>query len=190
MMDRRLFARLLDERKDAVYGYALYMLSSVDEAEDVTQDVFLKLFRQGGEVEEAALSAWLMRVCRNACLDRLRRIKVRRSHRADPSQTVSGAGVLEEGSEASGREASFDLSDEGAGAEGIEQRVEIDRLVEAMQELPEPQRSVILLRESRDMAYQDIAELLGISLSSVKVSLHRARRKVREMFTEERGAEL
>lgn len=183
-LDRPAFAHLLEEHKDAVFGMAVNLLGQREDAEDVVQEVFLKLYRKGDQVQEAARPAWLMRVGRNACLDRLRRRKVRRQHRADPGQTFQGVGLLEEFEAASGREASYDLSDEGAGAQVMERQAELRRVVAAMRELNEPQRSVILLRELQDMAYEDIASTLEISLSSVKVSLHRARKKLREMLSQ------
>ena len=183
-MERAAFAHLLEEHKDAVFGMAVNLLGQREDAEEVVQEVFLKLWRQGDQVQELARPAWLMRVGRNACLDRLRRRKVRRHHRADPSQTVTGVGLLEELEAASGREASFDLSDEGVGAQAMEEQVQLQRVVAAMRELKEPQRSVILLRELQDMAYEDIASTLEISLSSVKVTLHRARKKLRQTLSQ------
>ena len=186
-MERRVFAQLVAERKNALFGFALHMLGNVEDAEDVAQDVLVKLWHQGDEVDPVARGAWMMRVCRNACLDRLRRRKVRQRHSADPTVTAMGAGVPDLDEDASGREVSFDLSDQGAGALQIEHEVEIEQVSEAMQRLNEPQRSVIILRELHDMAYDDIAQALGSSLSSVKVSLHRDRKRLRELLTS--GAE-
>jgi RNA polymerase sigma-70 factor (ECF subfamily) len=181
-MDRPQFNRLLHEQKDAVFGLAVHLLASREEAEDVVQDVFLKLWRKGDEVEAQSRPAWLLRVCRNACLDRLRRRKVRRHHRADPSQTRLGVGSPRELDGRSGRELSFDLSDEGAGAQQVEDRSEVQRIVSAMQRLSEPQRSIIMMRELQGLSYEEIASTTELSLSAVKVSLHRARKKVRQIF--------
>ncbi len=183
-MDRPAFNRLLLEQKDAVYGLAVHLLDSREEAQDVVQDVFLKLWRKGGAVEVQSRPAWLLRVCRNACLDRLRRRKVRRHHRADPSQIKLGVGSPRELDGDSGRELSFDLSDEGAGAQQVEDRSEVRRIVAAMQRLSEPQRSIIMMRELQGFSYEEIASTTELSLSAVKVSLHRARKKVRRMFEE------
>jgi RNA polymerase sigma-70 factor (ECF subfamily) len=187
-MDRQDFARLLREHKDPVYGLAVHLLDSPEDAQDVVQDVFLKLWRRGQEVEAAARPAWLMRVCRNACLDHLRRRKVRRQHHAEPGQTFKGVGSPEELEGSSGREAHFELSDEGAGARHIEDRSEVQRIVLAMRELKEPQRSVIMLRELHDLSYEEIARVTELSLSAVKVNLHRARKRVRQMFEEPKEA--
>jgi len=178
-MDRPAFTRLLYEHKDAVYGLAVHLLRSREEAEDVVQDVFLKLWRQGERVEAASCGVWLMRVCRNACLDRLRRRRVRSRHRDDPLTTTHGLHAPAPGEEGMAIEGSVDLSDGGAGARHIEREVEVHEVVQAMGDLDEPHRSVIMLRELHHLSYEEIAEVTGLSLSSVKITLHRARKSVR-----------
>ncbi len=76
-------------------------------------------------------------------------------------------------------EGSVDLSDGGAGARHIEREVEVHEVVQAMGDLDEPHRSVIMLRELHHLSYEEIAEVTGLSLSSVKITLHRARKSVR-----------
>jgi len=182
-MDRTSFTRLLHEHKDAVYGLAVQLLRNRDDAEDVVQEVFLKLWRKGDEVETASCGVWLMRVCRNACLDRFRRQRVRLRHTLGPAATVQGVRSTGDG-EGQEDEDSFDLSDEGAGARRIEHETESHEVVAAMRELDEPQRSVILLREVHHLSYEEIAQVTGMSLGAVKVSLHRARRRVRHRLGE------
>ena len=65
--------------------------------------------------------------------------------------------------------------------------LDVQRMVEAMEELKEPQRSIILLREVQDFTYEEIAQALDLSLSAVKVYLHRARKKVRQRFEGDGG---
>jgi len=184
MRNRPAFTRLVEEHKNAVYGLAVHLLRSREDAEDVVQDVFLKLWRKGDEVEESSRRVWLMRVCRNACLDRLRRRRVRLRHRADPSMTVRRTGPFSPEERDSGREELFDLSDEGAGARRIEDATGVTEVIEAMRELKEPQRSVMVLRELHHLPYEEIARVLEMSLSAVKVDLYRARRKVRRRLEE------
>ena len=68
-------------------------------------------------------------------------------------------------------------------------QLDIEKLVRAMGELKEPQRSIILLREVQDLSYEEIAENLDLSLSAVKVYLHRARKKIRAAFEEDWSGE-
>jgi RNA polymerase sigma-70 factor (ECF subfamily) len=183
-MNRELFENLLDEHKDAVFGLAVYLLGRQEDAEDVTQETFLRLFRAGEEIEESMARWWLLRVARNLSLDQLRRRKVRdRSHAGIPEELGRGrVGIeIEDGDR---RERQLEVSDLGTGALHMEQQVELQRLVRAMETLNEPYRSVIVMRELNDLPYNEIASALDMTLSAVKVTLHRARKKLREMFPE------
>ena len=96
--------------------------------------------------------------------------------------TVRRTGPFSPEERDSGREELFDLSDEGAGARRIEDATGVTEVIEAMRELKEPQRSVMVLRELHHLPYEEIARVL--SLSAVKVDLYRARRKVRRRLEE------
>jgi RNA polymerase sigma-70 factor (ECF subfamily) len=186
-MERETFADLLQRHKDAVYGYALHLAGSAEDAEDIVQHVFLTLWRRGDDVRDEALQGWLLRVCRNACFDLHRRRKVRRDWSRTAREGMDGSVVqrVQVGAEEGDRV--VDLGDSGAGADAIEQRVDAGWLVRSMQQLPEQQRAVLVLREIRDMTYEDIATTLGISLGAVKVTLHRARRRLRELVEAREG---
>lgn len=183
-MDRRTFEQLLREHRDVVYGTARYLVRSKEDAEDVVQETFIRLWRCGDEVEVVSVRAWLLRVCRNLCLDTLRRRKVRERARAiEQVQERGRLGI--EIAEDDGRERSLEVSDLGSGALRTEVELDAQRMVAAMEELKEPQRSIILLREVDDLSYEEIATVLDLSLSAVKVYLHRARRKIRMRFERE-----
>ena len=183
-MNRDLFERLLEEHKDAVYGLSVYLLGKQEDAEDVTQETFLRLYRAGEEIEESMARWWLLRVARNLCLDQLRRQKVRdRSQPGIPEELGRGrVGIeIEDGDR---RERQLEVSDLGTGALHMEQQIELQKLVRAMETLNEPYRSVIVMRELNDLPYNEIASALDMTLSAVKVTLHRARKKLRELFPE------
>lgn len=181
-MDRRTFEQLLNEHRDSVYGTARYLVRSTEDAEDVVQETFIRLWRAGDAVEIESVRAWLLRVCRNLCLDTLRRRKVRDRARASADQVSERGRLGIEIPEDDGRERSLEVSDLGSGALHTETSLDVQRMVEAMEELKEPQRSIILLREVNDFTYEEIAEALDLSLSAVKVYLHRARKKIRQRF--------
>jgi DNA-directed RNA polymerase specialized sigma24 family protein len=126
-----------------VYSFARYLLSSREEAEDVTQEVLLRLWRHHRGVDEERLGAWLLRVTRNACYDLLRK---RRQETA-------------------------------AGFRG--------RLLAALADLGEPYKSVVILREVQGLPHREIGEALGIPEVTVRVHLHRGRRKLRERLKED-----
>ncbi len=186
-MDRRIFENLLREHKDAIYGFAFYLLGNAEDAEDVTQDVFISLWNAGEEIEVKAAKWWLLRVCKNACLDLLRRRKVRQ--RAKTDGKVLGRGrVGIEHMESARREQILDVSDAGEGALQTELAMDMERVFEVMRGLKEPQQSIIILREMHDLSYEEIAETLELSMSAVKVYLHRARKKVRDTFAADNPA--
>jgi len=183
-MDRKQFEALLGEHRDAVYGTARYLLGRSEDAEDVTQEAFIRLWHQRDQIEIASARYWLLRVSRNLCLDALRRRKVRERARG-PERDRVGIEIPED----DGRERRLEVSDLGSGALHTEMALDIQRLVQAMKELKEPQRSIILLREVQDLTYEEIAETLDLSLSAVKVYLHRARKKIRARFQDDGLAE-
>lgn len=158
------FHELVEEHQHRVFGFAAYYLRNQEEAEDVTQEVLLRLWRNIERVEPEKAGAWLTRVTRNACFDCLRS---RRSR-----GRIFQAGLDCEAIEAAD------------GADSPEQALaarDVDRLLkEAVAALDEPYRSIALLREVQGRSYQEIADALELPLNTVKTYLHRARRRLRE----------
>jgi RNA polymerase sigma-70 factor (ECF subfamily) len=144
-----------------VYSVCFRLLRDAHEAEDVTQEAFLKYWQLSGEVRGA--KAWLITVARNKCLDRLRSNK--RFVDADPE-------IFEQQS---------DDRDPEWHASRNETASKLDRLVN---ELPEPQRSLILLFDVQGMTGAECAEVLDLNVNQVKVYLHRARRRLRQALEE------
>jgi RNA polymerase sigma-70 factor (ECF subfamily) len=153
-----------------VYSFARYLLSSREEAEDVTQEVLLRLWRHQDGVEEKRLGSWLLRVTRNACYDLLRR------RRSDATQTLAASLDDEAAQELASAE-----PDPQAQAEAADFR---RRLLAALGELGEPYKSIIILREVQGLAHREIGEALGIPEGTVRVHLHRGRKKLREQLRE------
>jgi RNA polymerase sigma factor (sigma-70 family) len=146
-----------------VYGYALRLLGDEDDAADVTQDVLVRLWRQGESVEPERRTAWVLRVTRNACLDALRSRQTRRAH-------TPNDGALVDAARCNGHSPA-------ALTEAADFRRHLDH---ALAHLDEPYRSIIILREIQDLPYQEIAETLDLPLNTLKVYLHRGRRRLRE----------
>jgi RNA polymerase sigma-70 factor (ECF subfamily) len=143
----------------AVYRFAAGLLRDPREAEDVVQDTFLQYWQHGSTVEQPR--AWLLRVARTACLDRLRKSGRLVSHEQadlpEPSEDRDPAWYYEQG------ELSADLQ-------------------KCVDTLPEPQRSLIVLFDVQGADGATCARVLGLSVNQVKVYLHRARRKLREQL--------
>jgi RNA polymerase sigma factor (sigma-70 family) len=153
-----------------IYSFARYLLSSREEAEDVTQEVLLRLWRHQDGVEEERLGSWLLRVTRNACYDLLRR------RRSDATQSMAASLDDEAAQELASTE-----PDPASRAEAADFR---RRLLAALGELGEPYKSIVILREVQGLAHREIGEALGIPEVTVRVHLHRGRKKLRERLRE------
>jgi RNA polymerase sigma-70 factor (ECF subfamily) len=140
----------------AVYRLCYGLLRDPHEAEDVTQEAFLKYWQRGGDVR--GVKAWLLTVARNACLDRLR--TANRWVDVEPAQL----------------EAESDGRDPEWHAKRDETATRLQTLVER---LPEPHRSLVLLFDVEGLTGIECAEVLGLSVNQVKVYLHRARKRLR-----------
>lgn len=139
-----------------VYQTAAGLLRDPAEAEDVTQETFTQYWQHGAEAEHT--KAWLLRVARNRCLDRLRR-RTRIEYR-EPENLPEPA-------------------DHRDALVSLELDEMTQRLRCAVASLPEPQRSIVMLFSLQGMSGKDCAQALGLSVNQVKVYLHRARAHLR-----------
>jgi RNA polymerase sigma-70 factor (ECF subfamily) len=142
-----------------VYRLAAALLRDAREAEDVVQETFLKYWQGGAGVEQPR--EWLLRVARNASLERLRR---------------SGRLVSHEQAQLP------EPSDERDPAWHYEQRELEAELRKRVDSLPEPHRSLIVLFDVQGLDGTACARILGLNVNQVKVYLHRARRRLREQL--------
>lgn len=153
--------------RQRVYSLAFHVLSDEDEAADVTQDVFIRLWKHRSSVDAERLEAWLIRVTRNASIDAWRRRKTRERVYLSDTETVEvQPGAMR--------------SPEGSTSASMFH----DRLQQALEELGEPHRSIVVLREIQEYQYEEISEALELPLNTVKVYLHRARKALRESLGE------
>jgi RNA polymerase sigma-70 factor (ECF subfamily) len=172
--DQGALEELIRQFGGKVYYLALQYTKNAQDAEEVLQDVFLKIFRRIDTFRSAArLSPWLYKIAVNTALMKLRE---QRKHRRD--KTVS----LEEWTAPSGSdhmpaEGSFDrLADEAPDARDQLIRKEKQHAVRsAVGQLPEIYRTVVGLRDIDGLSLEEIAEVLNISIPAVKSRLHRAR---------------
>lgn len=157
----RRYEQVVRQHQDRVFSYAYYALGSREEAEDVAQDVFIRLWDHWTELDQANVTGWIIRVARNACLDRLRQRQTR-------------AALLHEHYD--DREPYTEPEpDTGTNRVALQRQIEA-----AIRELDEPYRSIVILREIDEHSYEAIASALTMPLNTVKVYLHRARKMLRE----------
>lgn len=164
---RTTFEVLVQQHQHRVYGFACFYLKDHVLAEDVTQDVFLRLWSHREEIDEARLPGWLIRVTRNACIDILRKQKLERRlmdvNTDDLEMKDSGEPTPEDTTE------TLDFQ---------------EQLQRALDGMTEPYRSIVILREIQEMKYEEISEALDLPLNTTKVYLHRARKMLRHQLNE------
>jgi RNA polymerase sigma-70 factor (ECF subfamily) len=162
---KKPFRNLADKYRDRVYTFAYYGLNNREEAEDVTQDVLVKLWQNIEKVDPEKLPAWVMRVTRNAVIDTARRRRTRSSVIADAMEFEMAESVV---------------AAPGSDTEKVVRTRELrDSLEQALAAVDEPYRSIIVMREIQDLTYAEIADALEMPLNTVKVYLHRGRAMLR-----------
>jgi len=163
-----MFKEILRLHRDRVFSYALYYLRDRDDAEDVTQDAFLRLWQKRREVDPQRTEAWLVRVAHNLCIDRTRRLKTVRKRLGNPDQRIVA-----------------DIPATGGGS-APDHRLQRDQtravLLEAMAGLKEETRSALIMHYFQGLKLDEVADILGKKTSTVKVQLHRARRALRRVL--------
>ncbi len=166
--DHGAFARLVDTYKQPVYNIAYRMLRNAAEAEDATQEVFLRAYLKLASYDrERKFSSWLLSIASNYCIDVLRR------RRATLVPLEDEEFVLP----------SREPGPEQSALEG-EQRAIIARAIDA---LPPAYRLPTILRYYYDLPYEEIERITGLTESTVKTRLHRARRMIKDLL-EQQGA--
>lgn len=153
------FRRLCQEHRDRIYTFAFYYMGNREDAEDITQEVLFRLWHHGLRMDDESVAAWLTRVARNACLDALRQ---RRRYRSvvsaqDPEPVLA------------------------VEADDVDLRRQLEA---ALTRLESPLREIVIMREIQDLSYREISQSLELPLNTVKVYLHRGRRRLRALLQE------
>ncbi|HTE17760.1 MAG TPA: sigma-70 family RNA polymerase sigma factor [Armatimonadota bacterium] len=171
--DAHAFETLFRKYQTYVYNIALGMLGNGEDAADITQETFLRLHRRLDSFRgDSSFSTWLYRVAVNLCITELRRRGRSRfqfledmAHDEDPRSQEAGPSPVDV----------------------VE--LEEDRQVvhQVLRTLPPDYRAVMVLRHFQQLAYEEIAEVLGLSLSQVKTRLFRARKMFKDRFTSYAG---
>lgn len=152
---------------DRIFRYHLSLVHNPSEAEDLTQDTFLRAYSHRDSLRDPnAVRGWLYRIATHICLDRLRQRVVQ---------------VSIDGEEGERKVAS--VASEMPSALEVTERDETGACVQrCLDFLSDSYRAVILLHEGHSLTVPEIAELLGESVGTIKIRLHRARRKLQEIM--------
>ena len=164
--DAAAFAQLVDKYKQPVINLAYRTLRDPTEAEDLAQNVFVQVHKSAHRYEASAkFSTWLFTITRNLCLNEIRR---RSRHPAES---------LDQTHHESDEQPLHQVEDKGVASppqQLMHGELE-EKIGEALAELPENQRTALLLCRQEDLSYEEIAAVLGCSLSATKSLIHRGR---------------
>lgn len=174
--DVEAFERLIRTYEKTVYNLCLRMLGNEQEAYDAAQEVCVKIWRQLEHFRgESKLSTWIYRIATNQCLDRLRKLK----HRQEISIFQKNGQDEEEW-----------LIDQPTSKEYVEQTIETKAMQEiiktAISELKGEHKTMIVLRDIQNYAYEEIADLLNLSLGTVKSRISRARLALKKILEQDK----
>jgi RNA polymerase sigma-70 factor (ECF subfamily) len=164
--DQAAFQELVERYQGAVYNLAYRMLGAPEEAEDAAQEIFVRIYRQLARYDRSRkFSTWVLAIATNYCIDQLRR---RRLQLVPLENIIPWARAREAGPEreALDREAS-------------------DELQTLLRRLPEKYRAVLILRYWEELSCAEIGEVLQVPEGTVKTQLHRARKALERLMTEQ-----
>jgi len=176
--DRQAFTSLVKKHKTAIYNFVLRLVRSPSAAEDLAQDVFVKVVQNAVDFKhESKFSTWAYTIARNVSIDHLRKMSLRQHPSLDHAQGSSpdGPTLLD-------RTADLRPS---ASVERLVIGVQIgQRIAQSVEELPQEQREVFLLREIGNLPFKDIAEITGVPENTVKSRMRYALERLQESLAE------
>jgi RNA polymerase sigma-70 factor (ECF subfamily) len=169
-MNQNKFKILLQEQRNRVFSYSCYFLRNREDAEDVTQEVFIKLWKNMHKIDKRKIVPWIIQVTHNCCIDRVRKRKsVKETPKYVSSDNLDKIMVKTE------KQADPELSFESNETHQI--------LLSALHTLPERTKSMLLLHYFQGLKYKAIGTLLNTDAGAVKVAIHRGRKMLREKLT-------
>lgn len=174
--DTDAFGQLVDRYQQKVYNIAFRMTNSHEDALDLAQESFLRVYRALASYKgESAFSTWVFRIASNVCLDEMRKKK------RQPRIALSTDSLV------AGEEGDYAIEIASGEASNPEQRLlqaEMRReITQALNTLSEEHRVVLVLRDIEGYSYEEIADMLGVNIGTIKSRLNRARLALREVLT-------
>ncbi len=172
--DIESFNRLVLVYQDTAFTVAYRIMGESEAAADATQEAFISTFRKLHQFRGDSFKSWLMRIVTNACYDELRRRKRR------PADSIEEMYEIQPAVETP-------LHSQQENPEVYAQRSELTSAIQdCIDALPDDQRVIAVLADVEEYAYQEIAEITGLALGTVKSRLSRARGKLRECLRDVR----
>ncbi len=172
--DEQAFSELVQKTEASVYRYLYALVKNREDALDLSQEAYLKLWRTLGSYRgDCSPTTWILRIVKNTAIDHIRK-------------TGKTGDILPLNyTDKDGTETSFDLPDTDVDAnpeQALERKQTRAAVRGAILSLPEDQRDVIVLREFEGLSYEEIAKRLSLELGTVKSRLSRARHAIKEFL--------
>ncbi|MGX1930870.1 RNA polymerase sigma factor [Flagellimonas sp. 2504JD4-2] len=166
--DSQEFSKLVDSYKDLVFTIALRMLKNREEAEEVAQDSFIKIFKSLKSFHgDAKLSTWIYRITYNTCLDRIKKYKIDQKSR--PIEEVT----------------SYHVADMGNALDEMMQQEKSEMIKKCIQKLPPTDAAILTLFYFEEQSLIELAKTLKLSANTAKVKLFRARKRLAVILKEQ-----
>lgn len=174
--ERRAFELLVHRWQEPIYRFAWRYVRSTDEAMDIAQNTFMKAWSNIATLEDPGkFGAWLYRICRHQCLDHLK------SGHRQRITAMSGLGMTES-------DAMVEQSLPAVEGDGPHDRLETSQrnqmLHEALDNIPEEQKMIIILKEYEGLKFREIADILELSENTVKSRLYYGLSALRKYFSQ------
>jgi RNA polymerase sigma-70 factor (ECF subfamily) len=159
IMNRTTFHDLYERYAADVYRFALWLSGNPVEADDIASETFVRVWTSGRKIKTETVKAYLFTIARNLFLQQQRKQKRQVSLEQAIQETTSGPQTM------------------------VEDRLKLTEVLRQLQNLSESDRAALVLRVEHELPYAEIARVLGISLSSAKVKVYRARLKLTAVRT-------
>ncbi len=171
------FDLLVLRHKDRIFNLCIMYLGDYQEANDISQEIFIKVFRSlGGFKFKSAFSTWLYRIAVNTCKNRIKSLEFRFKKRM---RRLYHPGISQSNNPSTG--IATEIADEsGSPLDRLEKKERAIRVRQAINALPDEKKTMIILRDIEDFSYAEICAITGLKPGTVKSRLARARLTLKE----------
>ena len=164
--DHRAFEILVSRYEQKLLSFAYRLLGDFDGAKDLVMETFLRIYKHALKYEpRSKFSTYIYKVTRNLCINEFKKREFRKTDSLDELGINEG----------------FEYAGSSLNPAEVLERSERQQLVQkALSELPEDQKTILILTEFQGMSYERVAQVMGCSMGTVKSRIHRARKKIKE----------
>lgn len=170
--DMQSFEELIYQYEKKVYNVALRVFKNPEDAKDISQDVFIKIYKNLDKFDnKSSFSTWLYRITTNTCIDELRKRKGK--------ETVSIDNDIEDDEGKFKREFA---DNEPTPEEKVISKEGESEIIKSMNTLSDEHRTIIVMRDIQGLSYTEISEIIGVSIGTVKSRISRARLQLKNII--------